>query len=641
MAQLFDQFGVLITADNEQFKAAFLEAQKLPENLKVKLKDLEVQGRKTGKELGTAGNRARKAGTQINRASQHTANLAAQFNDIGVMLAAGQSPLMLAMQQGTQINQIFQSLGGTMKSVGATMRAALGSILNPMSLAVIGVIALTAQVVKMGTAWWEAKTAAEGMIGTLTSKEFTQLTEGLDDAIKSQKIALLQKQENIGTTKLAEIQFELNQIIQERAKLVEAASEAEGRYKRKLNEQIVEQNNAVLALQIRKNELSSILNKVEELKTAEERRVRKAISDEKRIQNELRARFGQGEDLLMQQDVAIAKNLTAEEIERAKLAVMTEAEKAAHNLAKEIGQGAVEALKLADVNMENGVSAAAKSAAVLAANLQISLQAALQLQSMQGSKTYSGRGSGLEFTQPEGTGSTADAFSFSPSGGGGKSKSNQLKTELENLEQFLMTEEQLELESFQRRQEVLQEALAQRLITQQEHNELMQTLQQQHSTRMAELAVWQHGSTLQKTQQFLGDMASALAQGNDKMQKISAVFGAAEALVNAWRAYNQTLADPSLPWFAKVPAALSVLAAGMRAVSAIKGVSGGGGSAGGGGGVGAAGGRNIVAQSQTASFVNVSLIGEGSFSKESIRGLITRINEEVENGAVIKGITLA
>jgi chromosome segregation ATPase len=42
----------------------------------------------------------------FNGAAGSVGNLTSQFNDIGVMLAAGQNPLQLAIQQGTQIGQV-------------------------------------------------------------------------------------------------------------------------------------------------------------------------------------------------------------------------------------------------------------------------------------------------------------------------------------------------------------------------------------------------------------------------------------------------------------------------------------------------------------------------------------------------------
>ncbi|MGE0575386.1 MAG: phage tail length tape measure family protein [Reyranella sp.] len=65
-------------------------------------------------------------------------NMAMQMNDIGVMLASGQSPFVLLMQQGMQISQLFNpgtGLGAAFKSVGAGL---LAFVTNPLNLAVLG-----------------------------------------------------------------------------------------------------------------------------------------------------------------------------------------------------------------------------------------------------------------------------------------------------------------------------------------------------------------------------------------------------------------------------------------------------------------------------------------------------------------------
>lgn len=71
-----------------------------------------------------------------------TSNLAAQFNDIGVQLASGTSPLTVALQQGTQISQVLgETKGGAAGAVKA-LGAAFASVVSPISLATIGIIAL-------------------------------------------------------------------------------------------------------------------------------------------------------------------------------------------------------------------------------------------------------------------------------------------------------------------------------------------------------------------------------------------------------------------------------------------------------------------------------------------------------------------
>ncbi|WP_339636164.1 phage tail length tape measure family protein [uncultured Sulfitobacter sp.] len=90
-------------------------------------------------------------------ASGQLGNLTAQFNDIGVMMAAGQNPLTLALQQGTQISQVIGPMGaaGAVKALGG---AFLG-MLNPVSLITIGSIAAGAAMVQwLSGAGGEAKT---------------------------------------------------------------------------------------------------------------------------------------------------------------------------------------------------------------------------------------------------------------------------------------------------------------------------------------------------------------------------------------------------------------------------------------------------------------------------------------------------
>lgn len=91
-------------------------------------------------QLQNAGNQAIAYGRQAQVSGFHTANLAAQFNDIGVMLASGQSPLLLALQQGTQVSQVLNQMGGQGQALAA-LRAGFLSMINPVSLATIGIIA--------------------------------------------------------------------------------------------------------------------------------------------------------------------------------------------------------------------------------------------------------------------------------------------------------------------------------------------------------------------------------------------------------------------------------------------------------------------------------------------------------------------
>ncbi|OJF97569.1 phage tail length tape measure family protein [Pararhizobium antarcticum] len=80
-------------------------------------------------------------------AAANTANLAAQFQDIGVTAAMGMSPLQIALQQGTQISAVLGPMGaaGALKSLGTSFM----SVISPVSLAVIAIIAIVAAGLQM------------------------------------------------------------------------------------------------------------------------------------------------------------------------------------------------------------------------------------------------------------------------------------------------------------------------------------------------------------------------------------------------------------------------------------------------------------------------------------------------------------
>jgi hypothetical protein len=128
----------------------------------------KAQYEATGQAALLAGQRAGQ-GAQIG--AHHVQNLAFQFNDIGMMLAAGQSPLMLAMQQGTQVAQVL----GPMGAAGAARALAQGfmAFLNPMTLVTVGSIAA-------GAAMIQWLTGAGDEAETLEDR-FKGITDAMDD----------------------------------------------------------------------------------------------------------------------------------------------------------------------------------------------------------------------------------------------------------------------------------------------------------------------------------------------------------------------------------------------------------------------------------------------------------------------------
>lgn len=238
------------------------------------------------------------------------------------------------------------------------------------------------------------------------------------------------------------------------------------------------------------------------------------------------------------------------------------------------------------------------------------------------------------------TGARGDPRSFGTDGaapfvpveggrGGGGGGQDPLIGDIEQLRNALATKEQLEMESFAKRQETLQLALAQQLITQQEYAALMQAAEQQHADAMSQIDGYRYGSGMEKAGQFFGDMAAAAQAGGGKLLAIAKTFGAAQAFVSAYVAATQALATPGITPLGQLAAYAKILGAGLSAVSAIKGVTAGGGTSGGGrGGSFSGGGTAATAPAYTA---NVTLVGN-SFTGDNVAQLFRDLNEGLGRG---------
>lgn len=92
----------------------------------------------------------------------NTANLAAQFQDIAVTSAMGMNPLQIALQQGTQISAVLGPMGaaGAVSSLGA----AFASIVNPVSLVTIGLVAAGAAAIQYFSGMNEDGAEAESLL---------------------------------------------------------------------------------------------------------------------------------------------------------------------------------------------------------------------------------------------------------------------------------------------------------------------------------------------------------------------------------------------------------------------------------------------------------------------------------------------
>ncbi|MBZ4022200.1 hypothetical protein CKO11_06985 [Rhodobacter sp. TJ_12] len=133
----------------------------------------------------TPGTRAPSAGA----ASAYAANLSFQLNDIAMMTMAGQNPMMLMMQQGTQVTQVFTQMRASGMATGTALRSAFMGMLNPMSLATMAVIGFGTAAVQ-----WLLDTGEE-------AKTLDQALGNLESSTSAVKAAL--KEAKRGTADLA------------------------------------------------------------------------------------------------------------------------------------------------------------------------------------------------------------------------------------------------------------------------------------------------------------------------------------------------------------------------------------------------------------------------------------------------------
>jgi hypothetical protein len=229
-------------------------------------------------------------------------------------------------------------------------------------------------------------------------------------------------------------------------------------------------------------------------------------------------------------------------------------------------------------------------------------------------------------------------------GKGDEDEDGDAKKELERLKERLasrieilkdamnretLTELELLAIKLQKRQELIDEAHKNEVISEQQKNELIAQAKESHKEDMDDIERKARDKELGYIANAFGAIARFTETHFKKMGKIVKIAGAAEALVNAWRAFAQVLANGSLPWYAKIPAALGVLSAGLGAVSAI--TSGSKSSSAATSGAAAQPAAPVVSRD-----VAISVAGGDMFSRDQVIGLINSINEAVEDGARVR-----
>jgi hypothetical protein len=520
------------------------------------------------------------------RASRfHTANLGAQFNDIGVMLAAGQSPLMLAIQQGTQISQVFNSMDGTVTDNLSALWEGIKAMISPMSLLTIGTIAGGAALLYWGI---EAYNSGQKAFETADAvEELSRIIADLTPAVDILESSLADLGDTYGL----------------------AAGKTREYAQSLLELQLVQAKDDLMKMVLSLKEVGAGFA-VADRSTGNSARKLRAIRNE----------FGLAEDAALEFGEAIydVRNATTElESTNAVNAMMQVMEKlniSAEQLPSELREAMIGMIQVTIKSQE--LANFMERAAAAAANMTFGNP--LALVGMTGQQLLPPP---VKPVKPPGT---------------GQGKADTTQADLERLKASLLTELEAQMENFQAQEELLALSLQRKYIVQTEHDELMQKAQEEHNAKLAQLDVYAFGNRAQQMSSFMGEMAGALAGGNEKMFRISKAFGAGQALINAWGAYTEALntkEDVSVE--KRLILAAAVLSAGFGAVSAIKGVNSNGSGGGGASNAGAGATAATAAASSPQQVSEIRFMGNLGANGQQI---IDLINSEYDRGNYVRAV---
>jgi len=240
-------------------------------------------------------------------------------------------------------------------------------------------------------------------------------------------------------------------------------------------------------------------------------------------------------------------------------------------------------------------------------------------------------------------------FGEDPDAGGGAGTDpnaalrEQMATRLETLMEGLMTERETVAQWYAEGQALIDNATDAELAAIGGKQAAIERLADEHQKRLSRIRELGAAADLQTVLGAGAEILGAIGQTNDKALKMAKVFGAAEALVNAYRSASQTLADPSLPFFAKFAAAASVLAQGIGFVTAIKGVNKSGGAvASTGGASAAASAPQAQAAPQATQTLNFSVTSDPfGISDRLVRQIVGAINQSQRDGSTLIRATVS
>jgi hypothetical protein len=234
---------------------------------------------------------------------------------------------------------------------------------------------------------------------------------------------------------------------------------------------------------------------------------------------------------------------------------------------------------------------------------------------------------------------TALEFSDNPS----QEPGTALSDRLDMIREQFKSEREVLAEEYALNQQVLDNALMNKQIKEEEYRRLTEDLETKHQDNLAAIRSNAMDVQLNAASSLFGSLAQLMDGGNKKMMKLSKAFSAAQVVINTAQGISKAFAQ--FGWPAGIGPAAAVAASGAAQLSSIasaesgkiKGVGGGGGR-GGGGGAASAGGGAGGGGGPTTTFQFTLMNDPMGFGEKFARQFIDQLNSTQRNGGQIRGV---
>ena len=655
-------------AASKQYEASMSELKRALELGAISTAQFDAAQERLQQSLLSTSGAMQTMGHVSQQGAMQAGNVFAQINDIGVMMASGQNPFILALQQGTQLNQVWADMGAKGKSLSGVMGmlgAGFAQFLNPVGLATIAIIAGSAALVQWGASAFGAsedtrslddvmsdlsssvdnyKSMAEKAVSTDLGEEFGRYAGqarelygvlrdlGQLDAAKALRDAQAAIMETDIGLVASKTYFNFDQIksamqglasefdtTEANARRIVAAingigsaqgPEQAAQSTKWLNDLLIEVYGSTLNIPPALQELATQaangnMAALQLLATMDG--VSNSTWSAANAASSLAARLGAAavsgatqakEQLAIINAQIAAVNAGQDEVVAGKRAALDLDRQAYRNAQLSAG-------------VDAGIVAASERA--LFADRERVIAAEAQLTAAQKLRQ--------EQERENGKGSV----------GGGGGGSDQYQSNLQSLIESLQTEQETVDAWYQSSLAILNDRRASEILSTQEHNELKLALEREYQEKLAGIRDSADQYGLSSASEFFSDLYSLSGSKYDGLLKMQKTFAAASALLNTYLAASQTLADPTLGFWAKFAAVAKVIAAGMGLVNAIKGggTSGGGASSG-----GASTSATAATKAEPERVTRVVLQGD-DWLVNMAESIMTQIYDASSNGRVI------